>query len=284
MEVLANGDRRRTVQEPSGAKTVSVVRTDGVTELTAPDGTKTAVEYAPDPRWGAAVRVVADKTVTTPSGKTTRTKRTDTVSAARPARSVLDQPLRTTFDIDGETSSWTYRRTGQGDQRHAAQRRGPRDRRDASTASAACSSRRSAPASRAIEYSYDELGRPKSMKQGAESTTFAYDAKDRLAEQHGRRRQRDHLRLRRRRPRDREAPAGQPHLQVRLRRRRQRRDDDEPARQGAPFSSTGDDRPKAYTPPGASAYDRAYSTERTLESTKLPSGAGRPWATTPPAG
>ncbi len=45
MEVLANGDRRRTVTEPSGAKTVSVVRTDGITELTAPDGTKTAVEY-----------------------------------------------------------------------------------------------------------------------------------------------------------------------------------------------------------------------------------------------
>ena len=49
MEVLANGDRRRTVQAPSGAKTVSVVRTDGITELTAPDGTKTAVEYGPIP-------------------------------------------------------------------------------------------------------------------------------------------------------------------------------------------------------------------------------------------
>ncbi len=61
---------------------------------------------------------------------------------------------------------------------------------------------------------YDELGRPKTMKQGAEQTTFAYDAQHRLASEHGRRRQRDRLRLRRRRPRDREAPAGQPGLQV----------------------------------------------------------------------
>src|SRR5690606_26712250 len=84
MEVLANGDRRRTVQEPGGAKTVSLARADGVTELTQPDGTKTTVEYGPDPRWGAAVRIVADKTVTVPSGKSTRTKRTDSVSLRDP--------------------------------------------------------------------------------------------------------------------------------------------------------------------------------------------------------
>ena len=39
------------------------------------------------------------------------------------------------------------------------------------------------------------------------------------------------------------------------------------------FGSTGDDRPKSYTPPGAGAYSRAYSTERTLDATALPSGA-----------
>ena len=33
----------------------------------------------------------------------------------------------------------------------------------------------------ALEYSYDEHGRPKTMKQGAESVTFTYDAKHRLA-------------------------------------------------------------------------------------------------------
>ena len=38
------------------------------------------------------------------------------------------------------------------------------------------------------------------------------------------------------------------------------------------FGATGDDRPKSYTPPGANAYERAYSTERTLESTKFPGG------------
>src|SRR6185436_18551716 len=101
MEVLANGDRRRTVQEPSGAKTVSVVGVDGLTTLTAADGTKTTVEYAPDPRWGTAVQVVADKTVTTPSGKSTRTRRSDSVALSNPRDPFTITQLRTTFDIDG---------------------------------------------------------------------------------------------------------------------------------------------------------------------------------------
>ncbi len=238
MEVLANGDRRRTVQEPSGAKTVSVVRTDGITELTAPDGTKTAVEYGPDPRWGAAVRLIADKTVTTPSGKTTRTKRTDTVGLRDPRDPFSISSLKTTFDIDGKTSSWTYadpdpakpadqlvtQRSAEGRETVATVDRTSRTLKQTLGTGVT-----------AIDFTYDDLGRPKSMKQGAESTTFAYDARFRLAEQHRRRGQCDDLRLRRRRPRDREAPARQPRLQVQLRRRRQRRDDDEPARQDPPL-------------------------------------------------
>src|SRR5262249_50853752 len=69
MQGLDNGDRRRTIEGPTGAKTTSTVRVDGVTETVAPDGTKTEVETGPDPRWGAQVPIIATKTVTTPDGK-----------------------------------------------------------------------------------------------------------------------------------------------------------------------------------------------------------------------
>jgi RHS repeat-associated protein len=125
----------------------------------------------------------------------------------------------------------------------------------------------------AIDYSYDEFGRPKTMKQGSEQTTFAYDAKHRLASSADAAGNTtayvyddaDRV-VEKRLPGNRTykysydadgnvatmtTPRGKVHT----------------------FGSTGDDRPKSYTPPGASAYERAYSTERTLESTKLPSGA-----------
>jgi YD repeat-containing protein len=80
MEVLPNGDRRRTVREPSGAETVSLTKADGTVVVTAPDGTKTTVESGADPRWGSRVPVVTDQLVETPAGKTLHTTREDRVT------------------------------------------------------------------------------------------------------------------------------------------------------------------------------------------------------------
>jgi RHS repeat-associated protein len=268
MEALANGDRRRTVQEPSGAKTVSVVRTDGVTELTAADGTKTTVEYAPDPRWGAAVQVVADKTVTTPSGKTTRTRRTDNVALRDPRDPFSITQLRTSFDVDGKSSSWTYagqtvtQRSAEG--RETVQTIDTRSRVLKQTLGSGVM---------AIDYTYDDLGRPKSMKQGTEQTTFAYDARYRLASStDAAGNATTYAYDDADRVIEKKLPGGRAY--------KYGYDADgnvesmtTPRGKLHKFSSTGDDRPMAYTPPGAGAYERAYSTERTLESTKLPSGA-----------
>ena len=129
MEVLANGDRRRTVQEPSGAKTVSVVGVDGLTELTEPDGTKTDGRVRARSPLGAAVQIVADKTVTTPSGKSTRTKRSDTrrADATRATRS----RSRSCGRRSTSTASQLVVDVRQARPGHAAQRRGPRDGADA---------------------------------------------------------------------------------------------------------------------------------------------------------
>jgi RHS repeat-associated protein len=268
MEVLANGDRRRTVEEPSGAKTISVVGADGRTTLTEPDGTKTVVEYGVDPRWGPQVQVVADKTVTTPSGKTTRTKRTDSVSLTDPRNPFSINQLRTNLEIDGKTASWTFsnsqvaQRSAEG--RETVQTLDAKGRVIKQTLGTGV-----AP----IEYTYDDKGRPKTMKQGTESTTFAYDERHRLASTtdaagnaitYG---YDDADRVTSKR-----LPGNRVYTYA--------YDDNgnvksltTPRGKVHEFGSTGDDRPKSYTPPGAPAYARTYSTERTLEQTKLPSGA-----------
>ena len=63
MQVLDSGDRVRTIETPTGAKTKVTVRVDGITEKVDADGTKTTFETAPDPRWGAQVPVIAVQTV-----------------------------------------------------------------------------------------------------------------------------------------------------------------------------------------------------------------------------
>ena len=50
------------------------------------------------------------------------------------------------------------------------------------------------------------------------------------------------------------------------------------------FGSTGDDRPKTYTPPGASAYERVYSTSARSSAPSCRAAACSPWATTTPGG
>ena len=62
MQVLDSGDRVRTIETPTGAKTKVTVRVDGITTKVDADGTKTTFETAPDPRWGAQVPVIAVQT------------------------------------------------------------------------------------------------------------------------------------------------------------------------------------------------------------------------------
>ena len=158
---------------------------DGVTETVAPDGTKTEVETAPDPRWGAQVPVVAVTTVTTPDGKVSTVKRTDTVALAMPRNPFSVTFLQTQFaETGGGTRKWAY---NSGDESN------PDDQTVMETSAEGrittttldrygrVLKQADGTGLAAREFTYDASGRPKAMKQGAESITFAYDAKHRLA-------------------------------------------------------------------------------------------------------
>ncbi len=70
VEELPSGAIRRSVTEPSGAKTTTVINTDGSEQITYADGTVVAVKYGPDPRWGMLAPIAAETTTKTPGGRT----------------------------------------------------------------------------------------------------------------------------------------------------------------------------------------------------------------------
>jgi hypothetical protein len=82
VEQLPTGAILRTVTQPSGAKTVTLINTDGSGQTTNPDGSSSAVQYGPDPRWGMLAPVASIVTLKTPGGLTriVTTRRTVTLS------------------------------------------------------------------------------------------------------------------------------------------------------------------------------------------------------------
>ena len=143
--------------------------------------------------------MIAVQTVTTPEGKTSTVKRTDTRVAVRPARPVLDDVPAHAVHRD------RWRDAHLGVQRRHRDRdaapKGARRTTELDVYGRVTKQTLDRPLA-ALEYTYDELGRPKTMKQGAESVTFAYDAKHRLATETDAGNNVDRLRLRRRGPRD----------------------------------------------------------------------------------
>ncbi|MBE2320610.1 hypothetical protein DVA67_031915 [Solirubrobacter sp. CPCC 204708] len=270
MQVLDNGDRRRIVEEPAGGKTTSTVRVDGITELVQPDGTKTEYEIAPDPRWGAQVPIVAVKTVTTPDGKTSVVKRTDRVSLATPRDPFSLTSLRTSFaETGGGTRTWEY-----SDETVTETSAGGRTTTTKLDVYGRVLEQSLDSDLAPLVYTYDERGRAKSMSQGAESVTFAYDAKHRLvSETDAAGHVTGYVYDDADRVIEKRLPGGRTY--------RYSYDDNgnietmtSPRGKVHRFGFTDGDRSQDYTPASSTGkYARAYSNDRALQSVGLPSGA-----------
>jgi RHS repeat-associated protein len=99
---------RRTVTDASGAKTITVINTDGSRQVTYPDGTVANQVNGPDPRFGMQAPIVQSQTLTTPGGRTQVMTRTQAVTLANPNDLLSLTTLADTLTIDGRTTTTNY--------------------------------------------------------------------------------------------------------------------------------------------------------------------------------
>jgi RHS repeat-associated protein len=185
LQVLANGDRRRTMLRPGGSLTTLLVKPDGTRVRTDPDGTTTTVEPAADPRWGSRVTVPGKETVHTPGGKERVRTWTESVSLADKLNpfSVRDLNVVVTDAAGGGRMEWDYSSgldANPDDQTMTV--RSPEGRTVVTTLDRLTRPTKIVPGAGVtpIVIAYDARGRPASTTQGSAKSTLSYDSLDRL--------------------------------------------------------------------------------------------------------
>ncbi len=115
-ERLATGETRTTVTDPAGLSSVSVIGTDGARTLTSADGTVATSTEGPDPRFGMQQPLAQSVSVRTPSGLTSSTTASRSVTFVNPQGDPRDpQNLATITDsvtVNGRTALSLYSRAG----------------------------------------------------------------------------------------------------------------------------------------------------------------------------
>ncbi len=105
VETLPTGAIRRSVTEPSGARTTTLVNSDGSERIAYADGTVVTVEYGPDPRWGMLAPVATKTTNVTPSGRTRTVTRQRSVTLATISDLLSLTKLTETLSDNGAVST-----------------------------------------------------------------------------------------------------------------------------------------------------------------------------------
>ncbi|MEO8135168.1 MAG: RHS repeat-associated core domain-containing protein, partial [Betaproteobacteria bacterium] len=108
VEQLSTGAVRRSVTQPSGAKTVTLIDTDSSTQTIYPDGGSSTVQYGPDPRWGMLAPVATSMTLTTPGGLTRTITTTRTATLANLNNLFSLTTLTDTVTDNGAVSTHVY--------------------------------------------------------------------------------------------------------------------------------------------------------------------------------
>jgi RHS repeat-associated protein len=174
---LNNGDVEQTTTGPTGAITTLLRKSDGSTVATDADGTQTATEYAPDPRFGLNVPVASKRVTTTPGGRTSTRTFTRTATLSNAADPFSFTTLTETTNTDGHADTLTYTKaTRTFSVITAGNRRGTStlNARDALVSLTQGLSRTP------TTTTYDGTGRPSDQVQGTLHQTYGYDARDRL--------------------------------------------------------------------------------------------------------
>jgi|HubBroStandDraft_3_1064219.scaffolds.fasta_scaffold00489_4 RHS repeat-associated protein len=153
---LASGQQLRTDTLPSGLQVRRTLDLAGNEQATYPDGTASATTVTPDPRFGFEAPVVSTQ-LTLPSGLTSTTASSRSVTLADPANPTSLQALAETLTVNGQRFVQSF-------------------------APAQGLHTLTTPMGRQQSTQVDPLGRPLRLAVGnLAPTTFGYDARGRLA-------------------------------------------------------------------------------------------------------
>jgi RHS repeat-associated protein len=108
VQPLESGEIERSVTDGEGAKTTTLVGTDGVVTVTRPDGTVVTEEAGPDPRFGMDAPLTARMTVTSPAGLRTVMSRARTVDLATPGAPLSLRSFTETTTVNGRVQTTRF--------------------------------------------------------------------------------------------------------------------------------------------------------------------------------
>jgi len=176
-EYLTIGDQRQTITTPTGAKSVTLTKTDGSEQITMPNGTTSSVTLGVDPRFGTLVYIPATTTVKTPSGLTqsvslSRTVTTDPTNLFR----LITQT--DTLSINGRVYTMLFDETLK--QSTVTTPAGRKVATLTDNQGRPLSLTFDTAVSPAI-FTYDSRGKLQQTAQGDQKNTYGYDALGRLA-------------------------------------------------------------------------------------------------------
>ena len=107
VEELPTGAIRRTVTQPSGSKTVTLINIDGSRITTYADGTVVTTQFGPDPRWGM-LAPIATSVTKTPSGLTRTVTTQRSVTLSDPTNLLSMIRMTDTITDNGAVSTLVY--------------------------------------------------------------------------------------------------------------------------------------------------------------------------------
>lgn len=169
----------RTVTDAAGAVSQAKVGIDGKLTSTGPDGSVTTVSRSSDPRFGGLDTYEGGVSIKQPSGLELTTAAARETQLNAPGELFNPKTLTQTARLDGSIiNTLSYDRVGKTVRNDYSG--------GARTIKTLDSKQRTSKLSRFagaadIDFTYDARGRLTKVTQGGESTTYAYDARDRLA-------------------------------------------------------------------------------------------------------
>jgi RHS repeat-associated protein len=168
---------RRSMTQPSGARTVMDINTDGSQTLTYPDGTVVTSTTGPDPRFGMMAPRLVKRVRTVPGGLTENTTTTRTVSLTDPNNPLTLQSLTDSVSVNGRTFGRSYNATTRTMTDISAE---SRQTVSVLNVQGRVISRTPAPGIAPITATYDAQGRVTESRQGTQYWTYGYDARNRV--------------------------------------------------------------------------------------------------------